>query len=265
MSKRNSPEPPALRAKGLAGYDSDAGGRDLPRQILEQLSRLPAEAQGDWGRDPDGVLRFYWSGETGDLRSAPSDLQGILGGDPKQAPWVPPEWKGLFPAGRSLAWVVAYVDFAIRCHIDAAGHPQKWAQPARQMLANAFLMVRALNRPDYPTEPTGPTNLRGCLGALRELRAWAAREQEGRAVSNPAGSPKDGSPAGRSGKTAAAILDILRERPGEGMPGKEIVAALKKMHIEITEVYFRRHVVPVLREHGVRNHRSRGGYYIEPT
>jgi hypothetical protein len=41
------------------------------------------------------------------------------------------------------------------------------------MLANAYLMIRALGRPGYPPEPTGPTELHGCLAAMRELRAWA--------------------------------------------------------------------------------------------
>jgi hypothetical protein len=70
---------------------------------------------------------------------------------------------------------------------------------------------------------------------------------------------------GVSNKTVQAVLTILRERRGKGMSGKEIVAAVKKKHIAITESYFRRHIVPKLKENGVQNHRSRGGYFIAPT
>jgi hypothetical protein len=58
-----------------------------------------------------------------------------------------------------------------------------------------------------------------------------------------------------------AVLAILRKARGKGKSGKEIIAALKNKRIEIKESSFRKHVVPKLKAHGIKNLRSRGGYY----
>jgi hypothetical protein len=73
------------------------------------------------------------------------------------------------------------------------------------------------------------------------------------------------SPAKPADKTVAAALTLIQSRKGKGMFGKEIIAALKKKRIEITLPTFQKHIVPKLKIHGVQNHRSRGGYYIDPA
>jgi hypothetical protein len=65
--------------------------------------------------------------------------------------------------------------------------------------------------------------------------------------------------------TVAKALTVIRSQKGKGIQGKAIITALKKKHIDITESYFRRHIVPKLKQRGVQNHRSRGGYYIDAT
>jgi hypothetical protein len=93
-----------------------------------------------------------------------------------------------------------------------------------------------------------------------------------RLLPRPAEAAADGAPEQRVlvpdppplGKTGNAILSLLRKRLGRGMSGKEIISALKKKHISIELLSFQRHIVPKLKAHGVQNHRSRGGYYIDP-
>jgi hypothetical protein len=102
---------------------------------------------------------------------------------------------------------------------------------------------------------------------INDLTALVDSELARVVNAQPAG--EQTSPAGRGdtpNKTVSAALATLRgKKGGQGMVGKEIIAALKKKHINISAPYFRRHIVPELKKHGVRNHRSRGGYYIDPA
>jgi hypothetical protein len=65
--------------------------------------------------------------------------------------------------------------------------------------------------------------------------------------------------------TVAAALEIIRKQRGKGIQGKALVTELAKKHIKITQTYLRRHVIPGLKRHGVKNLRSRGGYYLDPV
>jgi hypothetical protein len=62
--------------------------------------------------------------------------------------------------------------------------------------------------------------------------------------------------------TALAVFGIIKAQRGKGKSGKELVKALAKQEITISELYFRRHIVSQLKDHGVLNHRARGGYYL---
>ncbi len=58
-----------------------------------------------------------------------------------------------------------------------------------------------------------------------------------------------------------AALKIIRAEKGGGLAGKEIVKRLAGKGIKIVESTFRKSVAPRLKEHGVENEISRGGYY----
>lgn len=64
-------------------------------------------------------------------------------------------------------------------------------------------------------------------------------------------------------ETARAAIRFIRGKRGEGVGAKAILAALKKEGIDMAEATFRRHIVPELKAAGVKNHRSRGGYYLD--
>lgn len=70
----------------------------------------------------------------------------------------------------------------------------------------------------------------------------------------------DGDDAAEVPPVIAAALDIIR-RAG-GITAKGIVARLRKQGHHISYDTFRRHHVPTLKRLGVRNDRSRGGYYL---
>jgi hypothetical protein len=61
--------------------------------------------------------------------------------------------------------------------------------------------------------------------------------------------------------TARAALAIIRAEKGRGLVAKEIVTRLAKNGIHITDGHFRRHIVPELKAHGIKNAPARGGYY----
>jgi hypothetical protein len=61
---------------------------------------------------------------------------------------------------------------------------------------------------------------------------------------------------------AAAALRIVKRLNGIGISGKELVAGLKQERIEIRLSTFQKHIVPVLKQHGVRNIKARGGYFL---
>jgi hypothetical protein len=61
--------------------------------------------------------------------------------------------------------------------------------------------------------------------------------------------------------TASAAKAIIRAKKGAGLYAKEILKTLAKKGISIKESSFRKHIVPQLKAHGIKNGRARGGYY----
>jgi hypothetical protein len=112
----------------------------------------------------------------------------------------------------------------------------------------------------------------------RDLRAWGLRH--GRIAPGPEGSDdplireavecwraeRAPTPSGSMGlprldPTATAALAVIRAQKGQGLSGKEIVKELARKGLHIQESTLRRHVLPKLAAHGIRNERARGGYY----
>jgi hypothetical protein len=67
------------------------------------------------------------------------------------------------------------------------------------------------------------------------------------------------------GPTARAVLAAIRAGKGKGLSGKEIVKKLAREGLHVRESTLRRHVLPKLTAHGIRNERARGGYYDART
>jgi hypothetical protein len=61
--------------------------------------------------------------------------------------------------------------------------------------------------------------------------------------------------------TAAAALAIIRAEKGKGIPAKTIASRLAENGVSIEESTLRKHILPKLRPHGIKNERARGGYY----
>lgn len=76
---------------------------------------------------------------------------------------------------------------------------------------------------------------------------------------------QNGQPGSSSSLTGIeqAVLIIIRAQPkGKGIQGKEIISALRTQRIKLQESTLRRHILPRLKAHcGIRNERSRGGYF----
>lgn len=64
--------------------------------------------------------------------------------------------------------------------------------------------------------------------------------------------------------TVGAALAVIRSGGGRGFSAKEILNELQRRQITIERPTFYRHVAPALKKRGVRNDRSRGGYYLDP-
>jgi hypothetical protein len=60
---------------------------------------------------------------------------------------------------------------------------------------------------------------------------------------------------------AEAALEIIRAQKGRGLVAKEIVKELKREGFNVEESTFRRHHLPQLKIHGIKNDPARGGYY----
>jgi hypothetical protein len=77
----------------------------------------------------------------------------------------------------------------------------------------------------------------------------------------PGGSGQHGKKAAPTHPTAKVALQIVQAKKGNGLSGKELVAELKKKAYKVEESTLRRSIVPILKDHGVKNSRARGGYY----
>jgi hypothetical protein len=65
--------------------------------------------------------------------------------------------------------------------------------------------------------------------------------------------------------TKKAVRSLLHQQNGKGLFGKKIVAALREQGIIVKLKTIQRHYLQGKNKiPGVKNHRARGGYYIEP-
>jgi hypothetical protein len=62
---------------------------------------------------------------------------------------------------------------------------------------------------------------------------------------------------------AAAAFKIIKRLNGKGISGKELIKELKEKGVEIGLPTFQKHVVPILKQHGVRNSKALGGYFYD--
>jgi len=89
------------------------------------------------------------------------------------------------------------------------------------------------------------------------LREWRSKLVALRAIALAAAN------AGELKGTAAAAFKIIKGLNGRGITGKELIKELKKVHIVITLPTLQKHIVPILKQHGVGNIKALGGYFID--
>jgi hypothetical protein len=167
--------------------------------------------RADAGGSADGfeMLGVLWGDPEEEIwRVEPTDGLVVVGVEPYDATWMPPDWrlKGITPLGFEKPHLDCWFYFAVRCveklaeverDPDAMQRSPGNLVDARAWVAAAFVIVRYLGFPGAPTEPRTPIDFFGCMAVLRDVwnfldRAfdlvactaalWPGRAPRGRAI-----------------------------------------------------------------------------------
>jgi hypothetical protein len=65
--------------------------------------------------------------------------------------------------------------------------------------------------------------------------------------------------------TEARAYKVIENLAGKGISGKEVISVLKRDGVNITLSTFYRHIAPILKQHGVKNLKAIGGYYLDES
>lgn len=133
----------------------------------------------------------------------------------------------------------------------------EWSEQLRSIIR---LANRIEAESSSPAAPDVTTNVSGeaANSYLQKVLEWA--RQLPPAVENPNGN--SGNKSKLEG-VALAAFKIIKQLKGRGIGGKALIADLDKRGFDISLPTFQKHIVPLLKQHGVKNIKALGGYCLD--
>ncbi len=252
----NAPSYPGSLRPGLPGVEGETRFELEPLDLAARES-TPPESSGSPPSPPPEEVREWLANR---YRS------------------IPPADIGNGPEGEPLAFdtLAPFTQY-----LTASGHRVLEALEACQRAGWVRIVNATIREPASLEVPVclrrlnlsvGRHELLGILSAVLTNGTPAAhgQPQAGASAAPPAPPPPAGpvqraEPPADLTVTATTVWRLLQARGGKGIQGKAIVAALAKQGIVIQQTTLRRHILPELKPHGVKNHPARGGYYLDTS